>query len=101
VLKQITEKIRDWKCSKYLKRCAHPEVENYGLNCDTTLWVDFNKECLIRGITMDERIINGVPVPLSEQKPLSVERDYAIRKIEYLQSNGVLDYNYIWRGNVG
>lgn len=26
----------------------HPETSNYGLDCDFTLWAEFNKELLIR-----------------------------------------------------
>jgi len=97
MLKEISKKFTDWKCEKYLKKCTHPEVENYGLNCDTSLWVAFNKERLVRAITMDERIINGVPVSLEDQEPLDCEREYAMRKIEHLQNNNLLDYNYLWR----
>lgn len=97
MLKEISKKINEWRCEKYLKKCTHPEVENYGLNCDTMLWVELNKEKLTRAITMDERIINGVPISLDEIPPLECERDYAIRKIEYLQINNLLDYNYLWR----
>lgn len=43
------------KAENYLKNLKHPEVENYGLNCDSQLWADFNKELRLREIMQEER----------------------------------------------
>lgn len=56
------------KAENYLKNLKHPEIENYGLNCDTQLWVDFNKELRLREIMQEERetlnhlfLLQGLP----------------------------------------
>lgn len=47
----------DLKIKNYLKKATkqHPEVENYGLNCDTQLWAYLNKEIIIRDIAYKYR----------------------------------------------
>ncbi len=85
---------------------SHPEVENYGLNCDYNLWIEFNKELLIRNITKMERhtIFN---LNLLRQNPIDVnmdlqsfcnvdmiteiEREYALAKIATMIELGLLN----------
>lgn len=52
LVKYVFKKLKTRKIEKIFK---HPEVENYGLNCDYDLWAEFNREMLVRNITKMER----------------------------------------------
>lgn len=41
----------------------HPEINCYGLECDMTLWAEFNKEVLIRNWVKAGRNYRGLPLP--------------------------------------
>ena len=87
------------KAFKKLKKIfAHPEVENYGLNCDYNLWKEFNKEVLSRSLITIERAIfsqlkvaAGFPPIEYPETFTEVERNYAECKLNILIKSGILN----------
>lgn len=67
---------------------THPETKNYGLDCDYNLWVEFNKEILIRNWIKSSR--NYVVVQNSFEPPKEYEVDYGT-EIERKLANAALD----------
>lgn len=82
----------------FKKLFSHPEVENYGLNCDYKLWVEFNKEVLTRALITTERAVYSQMKVANGQPPIEfppyyndVEREYAKFKIDMLICSGVIN----------
>jgi hypothetical protein len=100
MFKKIKEFMKNKKDLEYIKNISinHPEIENYGLNCDTKLYVEFNKEKLIRQFVGFERLIQnkmsevcGINVPYNESEPSEAERFYAQCKILVFVDMGILN----------
>jgi len=100
MFKKIREFMQNKKVENYLKNVSvnHPEVENFGLNCDTKMYVDFNKEKLIRQFVGFERLIqrkmfevHGLPFEFDESEPTEAERFYAQCKILVFVEMGLLN----------
>ena len=100
MFKKIKEFIKNKRDMDYIKNISinHPEIENFGLNCDTKLYVEFNKEKLIRQFVGFERMIqnkmsevSGVPASFNESEPTEAERFYCLCKVLVLVEAGILN----------
>ena len=74
----------------------HPEVENYGLNCDYKLWAEFNKEKLIRNWIKSSRQFapkEHIPTKRTPEHDYGndMERDMAEVALEELVDFGYLN----------
>lgn len=97
----IKQLIKTYRVKKYLKKVTkrHPEIENYGLNCDAQLWVEFNKELRVREIAKEERDIlrnmfmfNGENVEFENGDFIEdEEREYALAKLSVLIEKNQVD----------
>lgn len=87
------------KIIKYLKKLKHPEIENYGLNCDAQLWADFNKELRIREFMYDNRetnnhyfLLKGQPLKCNFDEEFNeFEREYAMAKLSLLVQKNIIN----------
>ena len=87
------------KVERYLKTLRHPEIEYYGLYCDSQLWANFNKELRLREIMLEERaILNHMMLLLGQPDKCNcketfneAERLYAMAKLSLLIEQGKVD----------
>ena len=87
------------RIEKYLKNLRHPEVEYYGLYCDSQLWANFNKERRLREIMNEERkVLNHMMLLLGKPENCNfaetyndAERLYGLAKLSLLIQRGKID----------
>lgn len=88
--------IKDSTKSIEVSERPHPEVNNYGLNCDFNLWSEFNKEQLIRNWIKSSREYAPkklIPESTSPEYEYGsgIERDMAKLALDELIEFGYLD----------
>ena len=87
------------RIEKYLKKLRHPEVEYYGLYCDSQLWADFNKELRLREILFKHRetlnqmmMLLGKPENCNHAETYNdAERLYALAKLSLMVQQGKIN----------
>lgn len=98
--------MKEEKAKEYLKNLKHPEIENYGLNCDTQLWADFNKELRLRELMSEERafynqlmMFKGLPHNCNYSEEFNeFEREYGLAKLSVHCAVGNIDkITYMWK----